>query len=254
MKDTDASDWEELAGREPYFAVLTSEGLPGVAGNSVATTEFFETGVADIAALIEAMTSLLGREIHPVSTLDFGCGAGRLTLPLARISTRVVACDIAPTILDHARQNLERASLRNVTLLSNEELSTLPDGHFDFACSLLVFEHIPPARGYALIHTILRLLAPRGVAAIHVPFERKGGLRRYVRFIRGKWRRRPSGGVRNRAGELPFMQRNEYDQGRLVRNIEASGARLAGSFATPRGETVSAVLIIEKGPHSAETT
>lgn len=245
MKDTDASDWEELARREPYFAVLTSEGLPGVASNRVSTAEFFETGEADIAALLEALTSLLDREIHPASTLDFGCGAGRLTLPLARISTRVVACDVAPTILAHARQNIDRAALRNVTLMSSDELTALPDGSFDFVCSLLVFEHIPPSTGYALIRMILRLLAPRGVAALHVPFERKGGLRRYARFIRGSSRRRPTGGVTHRAGRLPFMQRNEYDEGRLVRDIEASGARLAGSFATPHGDT-GAVLIIEK--------
>jgi SAM-dependent methyltransferase len=253
MKDKDAADWEELARREPYFAVLTNEGLPGVASNSVATAEFFETGQADIAALLEAMTSLLGREIHPASTLDFGCGAGRLTLPLARISTRVVGCDIAPTILAHARQNLERAALRNVTLLSNDELTALPDGHFDLVCSLLVFEHIPPSTGYALIRTILRLLAPRGVAALHVPFERKGGLRRYARFARGRSRRRPTD-VRHRAGGLPFMQRNEYDEDRLVRNIEAFGARLAGSFATPHGATAGAVLIIEKLPDPSGTS
>jgi SAM-dependent methyltransferase len=247
MKDTDASDWEELARREPYFAVLTSDGLPGVASNSVATAEFFETGEADIAALLEAMTSLLGREIHPASTLDFGCGAGRLTLPLARISTRVVASDIAPTILEHARQNIDRAALRNVTLLLNDELTALANGHFDFVCSLLVFEHIPPPAGYALIRLILRLLAPGGVAALHVPFERKGGLRRYARFVRGRSRRRPTG-VRHRAGGLPFMQRNEYDEGRLVRDIEVSDARLVGSFATPHGDAAGAVLIIEKLP------
>ena len=254
MKDTDAADWEDLARREPYFAVLTNEGLPGVAGNRVATAEFFETGEADIAALIEAMASLLGRDIHPASTLDFGCGAGRLTLPLARISTRVTGCDIAPAILAHARQNIERAGMRNVTLLGNEELNALPDGQFDFACSLLVFEHILPATGYALIRTILRLLAPRGVAALHIPFERRGGLRRHARFMRGSSRRRPTVGMRHRVGGLPFLQRNEYDEGRLVRIIEASGARLAGSFATPHSETVSAVLIVEKRPDSAGTT
>lgn len=252
MKDEDSADWEELARHEPYFPVLTSEGRPGVASNSVATAEFFETGEADIAALLEAMTSLLGREIHPTSTLDFGCGAGRLTIPLARLSVRVVGCDIAPTILEHTRQNLERAELRNVTLLSTEELTALPNGHFDFACSLLVFEHIRPATGYALIRTILRLLAPRGVAALHVPFERPGGLRRYLRFVRETSRHRPAG-VRHPARGLPLLKRNGYDEGRLLRDIEASGARLAGSFAAPHGDAAGAVLIIEKLPDQRVT-
>jgi SAM-dependent methyltransferase len=248
MQDKDAAYWEDLARREPYFPVLTSEGHSEVASNSVATSEFFKTGEADIAALLAAMSSLLGREIHPKSTLDFGCGAGRLTLPLARISTRVVACDIAPTILEHARQNLERAELHNVTLLSNDELNALPDSQFDFAVCLLVFEHIPPPAGYPLIGTILRLLVPFGLAALHVPFERPRGLRRYARFVRGSSRGRPTGGIRQSAGGLSFMQKNEYDEGRLIGNIEASGARLAGCFATPHGDTAGAVLIIEKLP------
>src|SRR5258705_13256488 len=64
VKDRRAESWEDLARREPYFAVLTSEGLRGVDGNSVATTEFFETGEADVSALLSAIGSLAGREVR----------------------------------------------------------------------------------------------------------------------------------------------------------------------------------------------
>src|ERR1700704_1336348 len=155
VTDRHAKDWEELARREPYFAVLTNEGFLGVEGNSVATTAFFDTGEADISSLLAAITSILGGDIALTSTLDFGCGVGRLTIPLARRAARVVACDIAPTMLAHARENVERAGLRNVTYIESSELAGLPPAGFDFVCSLLVLQHIPPASGYQCIRTVL---------------------------------------------------------------------------------------------------
>jgi SAM-dependent methyltransferase len=254
MKDTRAADWEELARREPYFPVLTNEGLPGVESNRVATTEFFETGEADISGLLEAITSLLGREIRPAWTLDFGCGVGRITVPLARRSIRVVGCDVAPTMLVHAQQNVEKAELQNVTLILTDELATLPAHQFDLVCSLLVFQYIPPPIGYPLIRAILSLLAHGGVAALHITFGRRD-LGRYARWVRERSHpARGAIGVRQlETNPLAYTERNAYDERRIIRDIHASGARLAGRFAMQHGEAASAVLIIEKMADSAAT-
>ena len=249
MKDRHADDWEELAQREPYFAVLTHDDFLGVQSSNVASTAFFETGEADIAALLAAVATVLGREIPLTSALDFGCGVGRLTLPLARRATRVVACDVAPTMLAHARQNAEQAGLHNVTFIESHELATLPDSQFDFIGSLLVLQHIPVSAGYGIIRTLLRLLEPGGVAALHLTFERPGGaLRRMARAARAKSRflHRAVGILRRENLRLPYMQMNEYDERVLLRDIEAAGARLVSRSATRHGETAGAVLIIEK--------
>jgi len=249
VKDRHADDWEELARREPYFAVLTNEGYLGVDGNSVATASFFETGEADIAALLPAIATLRNRELVLGSVLDFGCGVGRLSLPLARRATRVTGCDIAPTMLTHARVNAERAGLRNATFVQNDELAGLPDGQFDFICSLLVFQHIPPATGYGLLRSLFRLLAPGGMAALHVTFERPGGgLRRLARMARARSPlvHRVVGAVRNDSLRLPYMQMNEYDQRVVVRDLEHAGARVVGALPTHHGDTTGAVLVIEK--------
>ena len=249
MKDRHAADWEELARREPYFAVLTNEGLLGVEGNSVATAAFFETGEADIVSLLGAMTTLLGHDIPMTSVLDFGCGVGRLTLPLARRAARVVACDVAPTMLVHAQQNSERAGLHNVTFIESSELAGLPRDAFDFVCSLLVFQHIPPAVGYGLIRTLLSLLAPGGIAALHTTFERPGGrIRRLARAMRARspFVHRVVGIARGERLSLPYMQMNAYDEHVVDRDLEAAGARTAGRFPTLHGDTSGAVLVIEK--------
>ncbi len=242
VKDRSARDWEELAQREPYFAVLTKDGLPDVESNTRASAAFFETGEEDIAALLAAIASLLGRAIPLGSSLDFGCGAGRLTLPLARRATNVVACDISATILDHARRNAEDAGLSNIAFMLSDDLARLPDGRFDFVCSLLVLQHIAPLAGYEIIRTLLRLLAPAGIAALHLTLERPGGaLRRLARATS----RRPHAG-RASQGESIDADSNAYDERSVHRLILAAGAHELGRFPTRQGKDTGAVLVIQK--------
>ena len=230
MTRGDAAGWEELARREPYFPVLDHDGL--------ATREaFFETGEADIAALLSAIAMRLGHDLPLTSTLDFGCGVGRLTIPLARRSKQVVACDIAPTMLVHARQNVLDAGLNNVTFIEPDALSSL-EGRFDFVCSLLVLQYIPPAAGHAMIDVLLRALAPSGVAALHVTFERRGErLHRFARTVAGD---------RAVPREHAATAMNEYDKFAVHQQIASAGAQVIGRFVTHHGETAGAVLIIEK--------
>jgi len=228
VKDKSADWWEELARREPYFDVLTTE------GSQVATEAFFETGEEDVATLLAAITPLVGRDVPVTSALDFGCGAGRLTLPLARRATRVVACDISPTMLDHARRNAASEGLNNVSFLETEELARLDEAQFDFVCSLLVLQYIPPQAGHEIIRTLLRLLAPRGIAALGVTLQRPGhALRHLARSFPGRRRSLSTGAA-------------EYDEHAVVRTIESCGAHAIGRFATRHGDVAGAVLVVQK--------
>lgn len=231
MKDLHAAEWEELARREPYFRVLTHD------GGTVATDAFFETGEADIAALLAAIASVLGRQPSLTSSLDFGCGAGRITIPLARRSTKTVACDIAPTMLVHAARNVQNAGLNNVTFIGVDELNDWPAEQFDFICSLLVLQYIPPSSGYAIIRALLKVLAPGGLAALHVVFEAPGVSPR-TRFL--------SRVARRQARPAAFTETNVYDEHAVRRHIEAAGAHLIGRFATKNEDAIGAVLIIQK--------
>ena len=236
------TDWEDLAQREPYFCVLTDEGAAEVASNRERSTAFFETGEADVASLFEAIGALRGCELRPEATLDFGCGAGRLTVALARRSGTITGCDIAPTMLLHARDNLERAGFGGVVLLDNEALDQLPPRRFDFICSLLVFQYLPRAIGEPLVGSLVRVLAPGGVAAIHLLMEDPASRRRReLSFLREGWRRGSPGAVEGKPG----LRLYRYDQRQLVRGIGAAGARLAACLPL-RGEGAGVVLVIEK--------
>lgn len=130
-------------------------------------------------------------------------------------------------MLVHARRNAEQARLHNITYTS-----TLPDAQFTFICSLLVFQYIPRHIGYELIRRLTRLLAPNGVALLHVMLAPHGeALRQYLRFNRNATRSGVS---------------CEYDEHRVLREIEAGHARVAGRFAAPVGDAAGAVFLIEK--------
>jgi SAM-dependent methyltransferase len=224
------SDWEELARREPYFPVLTDEGIRDEA--------FLESGEADIALLLPAVAAMLGRDVPLTSVLDFGCGAGRLTIPLARRAVHVVGCDIASSVLEHARKNAREAGLSNVTFVETRELAA----RFDFICSLLVFQHIRSAEGYEIIRALLRLLSPGGVAALQLTLEPSGGgLRRLARMrLKRKGVRR----VLPHRMQMPaWMQVNAFDERVVMRDVAAAGGSLIGRFST---SDAGSVLVIEK--------
>jgi len=245
VKDLHAEEWEALARRAPYFCLLTHEGHVETRSTSVATEEFFETGEADIASLLSAIASILGHGPPLNASLDFGCGAGRLTLPLARRSNTVVACDVAPTMLAHARQNAADAGLRNVTFIELEELSLLPHGQFNFVCALLVFQYIPVSAGCEIVRNLLDLLAPSGVAALQVCLEG----RTTSRTTRARFFHR----ARTLAAhsQKAYTDANVYDEQAVRRAIDAAGARLIGRFAT-RQDGSGTVLIIDKPATATE--
>jgi cyclopropane fatty-acyl-phospholipid synthase-like methyltransferase len=93
--------------------------------------------------------------------LEIGCGAGRLTLPLAELFGEVHAVDVSGEMVARARQSL--AAYPNAHIYQNNgcDLSVVPPLKFDFAFSMIVFQHIP---SYEIIENYIcevhRLLRP----------------------------------------------------------------------------------------------
>src|SRR6185436_6046223 len=124
MRDRSDQDWQELATREPYFAVLTDERFLTNRLTDDARATFFASGEDDVAELFALVREHLAADFAPRSALDFGCGVGRLARALAKRVERVVGLDVAPAMLVLARQNVPSATF----------VSALPDVEFDFIC------------------------------------------------------------------------------------------------------------------------
>jgi len=141
-------------------------------------------------ATLEALRDYLAGK-HRV--LDAGCGNGRVTALLRRMSspdaTEIVGIDLVAAKI--ARGNL--AGARNVRFEARDLLGDLSDlGHFDFIYSQEVLHHTAdPARAFA---NLCQLLAPGGEIAIYV-YRAKAPVREYVDDY-----------VRARIADLPYAE------------------------------------------------
>jgi len=168
-RDTDA-DWARIAATEPYFGVLSDNRFLSAHLDDAAREEFFASGRDYVAsALRSAAPFLAGRRIR--NALDFGCGVGRLLLPIAETSEQAFGIDIAPGMRELARGNAENAHLTNVTLCAS--VDELPANvTFDWINSYIVFQHIPPTRGYAILENLLKRLSVGGVVSLQFSIAR----------------------------------------------------------------------------------
>ena len=149
--------WERFAREDPEHYIVT-----GV----VTRDEFDRSGFITAERLLTES----GVELTPDSVvLEFGCGAGRVLLPMAEKCGRAIGVDISPTMLKHMLERAEQRELSNVAAaLVDEEWSS--DGTVTFAYSHLVFQHIADVQLIAsALSRIANLLATDGRA--HLQFD-----------------------------------------------------------------------------------
>ena len=246
-------DWERLAQAEPMWAVLTDERYRSIRLTPESEKAFWQSGEAYVRHVGNLCTTHFGRPLAPHRALDFGCGVGRLLVPLARLSGEAVGVDASPTMLAHARSACDRAGLSNVSFLPS-----LPtQGAFDLVNSALVLQHIPVPSGLFLLDRLLACLAPGGLLAIQVLFSRPGNrpLRRAGRWLYANLR--PLRWLANRwlgtAGNAPYMQMNAYPLDLVFRKLYASSVSDLHVILTSQNDFASALIVGAKHDRAAQT-
>jgi SAM-dependent methyltransferase len=187
--------WRWYGDNDPYYGVLTDDAFRGGNLTSEHKAAFFESGQKHITQLLselEAAQFSVGR----IKALDFGCGVGRLVIPLARDFESVVGIDVSEGMLKECAKNASEMGLQNIRLvLSDDQLSALEDEKFDLVHSFIVLQHIPYERGLDIFRRLLDLVKPGGVACLHVQyagfplvqgFGLKTALRRMLNKLRDK--------------------------------------------------------------------
>ncbi len=230
-RDTDA-DWRELGATQPYWGVLTHPDYRTENLTAANLEAFYASGgeyIGDIVRRLKAATGISpgGR------ALDFGCGAGRLAEAMTTHAASVTGYDISPGMLDEARKRGGKAAY----------VGTLPDGPFDWINSYIVFQHIPPERGLALIDDLLARLAPGGLVSLHVTVWRDAhlrepsasGLKALLRPLVRRWRvaRLPKGTIRM----------YDYDLSAVVERLNRAGVGELGLVPTDHGGHHGVILL-----------
>src|SRR5215813_8304094 len=143
MGNTDRT-WKKLGEIDPYYGVLSHPRFRAAATEGEIRREFFMSGEDHVERVFATIRENLDPEFAPSRALDFGCGVGRVTIPLARRIAQVVAIDVSDSMLSEANKNCEEAGVRNVTLLKSDDGLGRLSGDFDFLHSFIVFQHISP--------------------------------------------------------------------------------------------------------------
>ena len=218
MLNTDKA-WRKWGREDPYFGVLAD---PRFAAAQIAASreEFFATGDIFISGLLAKIEHHFG----PVArgrALDHGCGVGRLSLPLAAAFREVVALDVAPAMLDEARTNAARASVGNIFFRNADDALAAADGSFDFVNSHLVLQHVPVARGLAILDSLIDRVAPGGAFHITLSVRTDRGGPRWLYWASANipgvkyWQNICAG----RAWNAPAMQMNDYPLGMVMARL-----------------------------------
>jgi SAM-dependent methyltransferase len=220
--------WQQFGSENPYWGVLTKRDFEKERFDDDARRAFFATGEDYVETVFTTVREHLDPHFAPRRTLDFGCGVGRLALPLARRAEHVVGVDISPGMLAEAAANATRAGVDNIEfVLSDDALSRVP-GRFDLVHSFIVLQHIPPERGEVLLAALLDRLAEGGVGILHLTYahgSRTPPLRRALTRLYERmpiaWSARSV--LKREPLREPMMQMNRYDLSRVFRIVQEAG-------------------------------
>lgn len=149
--------WDEGARRHPYFCVASG---PQYLGDDIDFEAYFGSGEASVAA----MFALAGWSPESgARALEIGCGTGRITRALAKRFAFVDAIDVSSEMLRIAKQDLANVTNLRFHVTNGVDLKIFPNASFDYACSEIVFRHVPSRE---IIRTYLsetgRILTPGG--------------------------------------------------------------------------------------------
>jgi ubiquinone/menaquinone biosynthesis C-methylase UbiE len=162
-----ALNWEALGDDDPFYGVLSD---PSKHGNQWSVDEFFASGRAHVQTLLRRLADARAT-FTPGRCLDFGCGVGRLTLPLSELFEHTVGIDVAEPMIAAARRHRPPGARCEFVVNHDPHLRRFADGTFDVVHSSLVLQHIPPPIAMAYVEEFFRVCRSGGLVVFQLPAE-----------------------------------------------------------------------------------
>jgi len=242
---------DAFAAREPYFAVLTDPKFLRAHLTPSTEREFHEGGETLVEAMFRTIELRVAPHFAPTSVLEYGCGVGRLALPLAgragRRAGQLTAVDRSPALLEVARREAKRYGVGNVTFQTPAEFFAV-DATFDFVNCYFVFQRIAPSDGIDLLRHLVGRIRSGGIGAFQFPYrvtasplvrtsrslrERVPGVNPLVNLLRGK------------PADEPFAACHAYDTDDVLQVLGEAGIANAHLVLEPHAGLASALLLVE---------
>lgn len=226
MIDHPDKSWEYYGKTDPYYGVITQKDYHRKNLSEDLKKIFFESGKNHIDQVLHTISTNVDPMFKPKRALDFGCGVGRLIIPLASKCDFVVGIDVSESMLHEARKNCLLRNTTNVEFIKSDDSLSKVSGTFDFIHSYNVFQHIPHKRGEKVFTRLIELLQEGGIGVLHFTYFRSGpairlidSMRKYVPLFNGM--------INIALLKLPFryplVQMNEYDLRNLFCILQEKG-------------------------------
>lgn len=246
MTNTDQA-WEDWGKKDPYFSVFTNQKFRLHALTDDAKAEFFEIGRLQTEYILQVIHKHVDPHFQPQSALDFGCGVGRLVIPLARTISRVVGLDVSQSMLAEAKKNAAEQNMANAAFLQSDDTLSNIREQFDLVHSFIVFQHIPPERGREIFSALLAKIAPGGIGAVQFLYSKS----RYA-DNHGMPVEEPLQTQERPPDADPEMQMNPYMLNTLLFLMQRAGIQRFHTDFTDHGGELGVYFFFQM-PHSSTT-
>lgn len=158
--------WEDLGRVDPLWGVIT---WADKRHGRWEPAEFFATGEQDIKWLM-SWAEQLGLPRERSLALDFGCGVGRLTRPLATHFENYVGVDISEPMLTHARAWNPDCTHCRFVLNTTGDLRAFESDSVDLIYSRYVLQHLPSTGLVeSYLREFVRILRSDGLLVFQLP-------------------------------------------------------------------------------------
>jgi SAM-dependent methyltransferase len=182
--------WTGLGTSDPFWSVLTGERYRRANMSDTAMVEeFYASGIMDLHYL-RAFLNRADLALTPdMVVAEYGCGLGRVTSFLARVTGHVLAFDISASHLEVARRRMEQEAIANVEfvhVIGQSSLARLKA--IDLFFSIIVLQHNPPPVILGILKAAFAGLRPGGLAFFQVPTYASGYTFELERFMENEGR------------------------------------------------------------------
>src|SRR5260370_5005652 len=168
-------DWNRRAKENARHYVVTGQ-------HQWSDEEFFQSGqvMLEEHVFTDLPTGCQGRDPNDMRVLGIGCGAGRVPRAMAEFFGEVYAVDISREMVRQARQAVAGFPNAHVIRNNGKDLSAVAPHwwgrfgigrqlEFDFAFSVIVFQHIPSREIIeSYVREVHRMLRPGGLFKFQV--------------------------------------------------------------------------------------
>ncbi len=162
--------WETYGEDDAYYSVSSFDKFRSENLNESNLFDFFATGEQYVDNIWKEVETHFVSDFSPRTVLDFGCGVGRITLPLAEMCDRVIGVDISSTMVAEAVKNANSKNVKNVEFIQSADGIAESKERFDLVHSFIVIQHIDPKIGYGVFENLVKKVKENGIGILHVTY------------------------------------------------------------------------------------